>query len=72
MAKAKAKKTTKKYSELTNPTSTSRALTWILLIALPILGFIFGMRYQESRDNLTLSGLDDYVQMQQEASPSAE
>lgn len=33
--------------ELTKVTPVSRALTFVLLLALPVIGFVWGMKYQQ-------------------------
>jgi hypothetical protein len=71
MAKAKQ---VRKHSELITPTTTSRVLTWLLLIILPIIAFYLGLRYQEYQDSFKMFDLHDSLNVQQQmmpASPSA-
>lgn len=70
-----AKKAPKrKYQELTTPTTTSRVLTWLMLLIVPVTAFFLGMRYQESLSNIEILDMKDQLLMEQfeSASPSAE
>ncbi len=71
MAKKAAKK---RYQELTQPTQTSRVLTWLLLLLVPVIAFFLGMRYQESQSNLQILELKEQMMYEQlnPATPSAD
>lgn len=68
------KATKKKYQSLTQPTQTSRLLTWLLLLLVPIIAFFLGMRYQESQSNLQILELKEQMMIESldPATPSAE
>ena len=65
MAKAKTKSTKSRYHVLTQPTMTSRVLTWILLLVVPVIAFFLGMKYQESNSNLQILEMKDQMLMEQ-------
>ena len=71
---AKAKTTKRRYHELTTPTQTSRALTWLMLLLVPVIAFFLGMKYQESNSNLQMLEMKEQMLMEQldSASPAAE
>lgn len=67
---AKVKSSKKRFTELTTPTTTSRVLTWLLLLLLPLIGFLLGMRYQESKDTLRMFDMQEKMIEQKYNTPS--
>jgi hypothetical protein len=71
---AKAKTSKRRYHELTTPTTTSRALTWLMLLLVPVIAFFLGMKYQQSNSNLEMLDMKDQMLQEQldSSTPSAE
>ncbi len=71
---AKKAATKRRYHELTTPTQTSRLLTWLLLLLVPVIAFFLGMRYQESLSNTQILELKEEILLQdlESATPSAD
>lgn len=71
---AKAKKTSHStYHRLTTPTQTSRVLTWLMLLLVPVIAFFLGMKYQESNSQLEMLEMKEQMMLERldSASPSA-
>ena len=67
MAKAKS---ARKNQELYTPTTTSRVLTWVVLLTLPLLGYVFGTKMQEVKDNVRFAEYQATINIQRTPPPT--